>query len=62
MHKSKLLSHIHKVAGRSTLLMLKRHHRTVKKADKILYKRKQKKGKEFKGISDRDVQQLRQLW
>ena len=36
--------------------MLKRQHRTVKKAaDKILYKRKRNEGNELKDISDRDV-------
>ena len=46
-------------SGMSTLQiskMLKRDHRTVKKAaDNILYKRKRNKGKGFKDISDRDV-------
>ena len=50
-------------SGMSTLQiskMLKRDHRTVKKAaDNILYKRKRNKGKGFKDISDRDVRQLK---
>ena len=53
----------HLGSGMSTLQMvkvLKRDHRTVKKAaDNILYKRKRKKKKEFKDISDRDVRQFK---